>query len=607
MTMRLSAAVGRTLGPGDEVVVTRLDHDANVRPWVIAAERAGATVRWAEPDRDTLALPAAAVEAVLSERTRWVAVTAASNATGTVPELDAIVAAAHAAGARISIDAVAAAPHRALSLAALGADTLACSAYKWYGPHVGILCAAPALLEELQPDKLAPSPEEAPDRFELGTLPFESLAGVTAAAEYLLEVGYDAIRAHEEELMAIAAGGLAGIEGVTLYGDPPDRVPTLMFNVAGRTSAEVAAALAEREVAVWDGNYYAWELERFLGLAPHGAVRAGFVHYNDAEDARRLVEAVRAVAEGPGRAAAAAVAGGDARLSAAVAVVTAGPCRRARATQAGSRTRVARPDRRSWRAARRRPTRTSARSRPRSPGAGTRTQRRTSAHRAARAGRRRREARTGRGAAAGPAPGAAQRRPAGAPRLVRPGAGRARRARVADAGGRQRAVVGVEGRRTGEDAAGVRSRGRPPGRRVPAAARRPTCRPRPSPEQNQFASPADGPVAEPQRDAPVVAAVVARQRVAQLDDRAGLDDDRRRVAARVRGARLPDRVVHEPRAAAREAEHEVARPAGDDVRDDVHRGRVRGQHEAVGPVDQPVAADDPGAGGLMFTRAPSGR
>ena len=182
MTMRLSAAVGRTLGPGDEVVVTRLDHDANVRPWVIAAERAGATVRWAEPDRDTLALPASAIEAVLSERTRWVAVTAASNASGTVPELDAIVAAAHAAGARISIDAVAAAPHRALSLAALGADTLACSAYKWYGPHIGILCAAPALLEELVPDKLAPSPDEAPDRFELGTLPFESLAGVTAAA-----------------------------------------------------------------------------------------------------------------------------------------------------------------------------------------------------------------------------------------------------------------------------------------------------------------------------------------------------------------------------------------------------------------------------------------
>jgi cysteine desulfurase family protein (TIGR01976 family) len=298
MTMRLSAAVGRTLAPGDEVVVTRLDHDANVRPWVIAAERAGATVRWAEPERETLALPAATVEAVLSERTRWVAVTAASNATGTVPELDAIVAAAHAAGARISVDAVAAAPHRPLDLRALGADTLVCSSYKWYGPHVGILCGAPALLAELVPDKLEPAPDEPPDRFELGTLPFESLAGVAAAAEYMLEVGFDAIRAHEEELLAIAATGLAEIDGVTIYGDPPDRVPTLMFNVAGHTSAEVAAALAEREIAVWDGNYYASELERFLGLDPHGAVRAGFVQYNEPDDARRLVTAVREVAGG---------------------------------------------------------------------------------------------------------------------------------------------------------------------------------------------------------------------------------------------------------------------------------------------------------------------
>src|SRR5215216_7417731 len=158
------------------------------------------------------------------------------------------------------------------------------------------------------PDKLNPSPDEAPDRWELGTLPFESLAGVTAAAEYMLDVGYDAIRAHEESLLAIAASRLAAIDGVTVYGEPPDRVPTLMFNVAGRTSTEVAAALAEREVAVWDGNYYAWELERFLGLAPHGAVRAGFVHYNDADDARRLVEAVRQVAEGAARGASAAAA-----------------------------------------------------------------------------------------------------------------------------------------------------------------------------------------------------------------------------------------------------------------------------------------------------------
>jgi cysteine desulfurase family protein (TIGR01976 family) len=299
MTMRLAAAVGRTLQPGDEVVCTRLDHDANVRPWVIAAARAGATVRFAEPEPHTLALPAANVEAVLSDRTRWVAVTAASNAVGTVPELRGIVAAAHAAGARVSVDAVHAAPHRPLDLATLGCDTLACSAYKWFGPHIGILCGAPALLEELSPDKLLPSPDEAPDRWELGTLPFESLAGVTAAAEYVLSLGWDRVRAHEEALLRRGLEGLAAIDGVTLHGNAPDRAPTLMFTVADRTPTEVAAALAEREIAVWDGNYYAWELMELLGL-PEGAVRAGFVHYNDDEDVDRLLGAVAEVAAGAG-------------------------------------------------------------------------------------------------------------------------------------------------------------------------------------------------------------------------------------------------------------------------------------------------------------------
>jgi cysteine desulfurase family protein (TIGR01976 family) len=298
MTMRLAAAVGRTLTRGDEIVCTRIDHDANVRPWVIAAERAGAAVRFAEPEPETLALPAAAVETQLSDRTRWVAVTAASNAMGTVPELDGIIAAAHAAGARVSVDAVHAAPHRPLDLAALDCDTLACSAYKWFGPHIGILCAAPTLLEELSPDKLLPSPDEAPDRWELGTLPFESLAGVTAAAEYVMSLGWERVRTHEEALLRAALDGLAQIDGVTLYGDAPDRAPTLMFTVAGRPSAEVAAALAEREVAVWDGNYYVWELERLLGLAPDGAVRAGFVHYNDEEDVARLLAGVADVAAG---------------------------------------------------------------------------------------------------------------------------------------------------------------------------------------------------------------------------------------------------------------------------------------------------------------------
>ena len=295
LTMRFSATVGRTLRPGDEVVCTRLDHDANVRPWVIAAQRAGATVRFAEPDRDTLALPPSAIAAQLSDRTRWVAVAAASNAVGTTPDIAAIVGLVHEAGARCYVDAVHAAPHRPLHLDKLGVDALACSAYKWFGPHVGILCAPPALLEELAPDKLVPSTDAVPHRWELGTLPFEALAATAAAADYVRGRDWDEVRRHEDALMQRALEGLRAIDGVTLYGDAPERTPTLMFNVDGRTSAETATRLAENRVAVWQGNYYAWELERFLGLAPDGAVRAGFVHYNDADDADRLVAAVAAL------------------------------------------------------------------------------------------------------------------------------------------------------------------------------------------------------------------------------------------------------------------------------------------------------------------------
>ena len=297
LTMAFSAAVGRTLRPGDEIVCTRLDHDANVRPWLIAAERAGARVRFAEPDPDTLELPTSAVEAVLSDRTRWIAVTAASNAVGTVPDLGGIVAAARRTGARVYVDAVHASPHRPHSVAELDVDALACSAYKWFGPHIGVLCARPELLAELTPDKLRPSSDGVPERWELGTLPFEALAGVRAAAEYVVSLSWEEVRVHEDALLETARSGLRAIDGVTLYGDARDRTPTLMFNVAGHDAAAVAAALAEREIAVWDGNYYAWELERHLGLAPHGAVRAGFVHYNDDGDARRLLAAVRELAQ----------------------------------------------------------------------------------------------------------------------------------------------------------------------------------------------------------------------------------------------------------------------------------------------------------------------
>ena len=292
LTMHFAAAVGRTLTAGDEVVCTRLDHDADVRPWVIAAERAGARVVFAEPEPETLELPAAAVEAVLGERTRWIAVTAASNACGTIPDLPGIVAAARRVGARVYVDAVHAVPHRRMDVGALGCDVLACSAYKWFGPHVGILCARPEVLEELAPDKLRPSADEVPDRWELGTLPFESLAGVLAASEYLRSLDWAAVRAHEDALLGAVLAGLATTPGVQIHGAAHDRTATLMFTVEGFTSEQVARHLAECEIAVWDGNYYAWELFRHLGLEPEGAVRAGFVHYNDAADAERLLAAV---------------------------------------------------------------------------------------------------------------------------------------------------------------------------------------------------------------------------------------------------------------------------------------------------------------------------
>ena len=296
LTMAFAGAIGRTLAPGDEIVCTRLDHDANVRPWLIHAERAGATVRFADPDPETLELPANAVEAVLSDRTRWVAVTHASNAVGTIPDLPGIVAAAHAAGARVYVDAVHAAPHRPhrrrgarlRRARVLGLQVVRPARRRAVG-------TARDLLAELTPDKLRPSPDTPPDRWENGTLPLESLAGVAAAADYTRGMDWDAVRAHEDHLLAGALEGLDGLPGVTVHGHARDRTSTLMFTVEGRPSAEVAAALAERKVAVWHGNYYAWELERHLGLAPHGAVRAGFVHYNDERDLERLLDAVEAL------------------------------------------------------------------------------------------------------------------------------------------------------------------------------------------------------------------------------------------------------------------------------------------------------------------------
>jgi len=311
LTFRLANALAARWGPGDEVVVTRLDHDANVRPWVLAAARAGAAVRWADVDLPAAELPAGQFGELICDRTRLVAVTAASNVIGTRPDVAEITAIARAAGALSYVDGVHATPHGPTDVRALGADFYATSAYKWSGPHVGAVVADPALLESLRPDKLVPSPDTVPERFEQGTLPYADLAGVTAAVEHLAGLGdaasgtrrerllatMTAVRDHEEQLAAVLLGGLTAMPHVTTYGRPRRRTATAYFTVAGQTPRQLAEHLAERRINVWDGHNYAWELTGALGIRDRGsAVRAGLVHYNDRSDVDRLLAAVAELA-----------------------------------------------------------------------------------------------------------------------------------------------------------------------------------------------------------------------------------------------------------------------------------------------------------------------
>jgi cysteine desulfurase family protein (TIGR01976 family) len=311
LTYRLAGALAKTWRAGDEVVVSRLDHDANVRPWVQAAERAGATVRWAQVDAATGELPAGQYAQLVTDRTKLVAVTAASNVLGTRPDVPAITATARAAGALSYVDGVHATPHGPVDVRALGADFYATSAYKWSGPHIGAVVADPGLLESVNPDKLAPAPDTVPDRFELGTLPFASLAGVTAAVEHLAGLAapangplrervlasMTAVEQHEQQLFEVLLAGLEGMRHVTLYGKPASRTATAYFNVAGRPPGQVAARLAGQRVNVWHGDNYAWEVTGVLGIRDSGgAVRAGLVHYNDASDVDRLLAAVAELA-----------------------------------------------------------------------------------------------------------------------------------------------------------------------------------------------------------------------------------------------------------------------------------------------------------------------
>jgi cysteine desulfurase family protein (TIGR01976 family) len=293
LNFALTRALARTWTPGDEIVGTRLDHDANITPWQLAADDVGAVLRLAEFDTETGRLDPAAVAALIGPRTRWVAVTGASNALGTMPDLAAIVASAHAAGARVLVDGVHLVPHVAVDLAVLGCDAFLTSPYKWYGPHSGVLWLAPDLRDSLPAYKVRPAPDDAPGRWETGTTSFEAVAGIRAAAAFLLETGMDTIGRHEQDLFARLLDSLLEFDHVTVHGprERTDRTPTVSFTVRGHAPDAVAAHLAGRSVAVWSGNYYAVETMAALGLT-RGAVRAGVSCYTSDRDVDRLLAAV---------------------------------------------------------------------------------------------------------------------------------------------------------------------------------------------------------------------------------------------------------------------------------------------------------------------------
>ena len=318
LTYDFSRHVSRDWAPGDEVVVTRLDHDSNIRPWVQAAERVGAVVRWVDFDPTTGELSADAVAAVLSDRTRLVAVTAASNLIGTRPSIAEIARVVHAAGALLYVDGVHYAAHASVDVAALGADFFACSPYKFLGPHCGVLAAAPALLEGIQPDKLLPSENVVPERFEFGTLPYELMAGTTAAVNFLaglsgldgtaaydtatrrerLDASYMALEEYEDELRGEIETGLAELSGVTVHSRADVRTPTLLVTFEGQDAAEASRYLAAQNILAPAGSFYALEASRHLGLGDEGGLRIGLAPYNTSDEVGRLLSALKSFTHG---------------------------------------------------------------------------------------------------------------------------------------------------------------------------------------------------------------------------------------------------------------------------------------------------------------------
>jgi cysteine desulfurase family protein (TIGR01976 family) len=312
LTFAMSRALARRWVPGDEVVVTRLDHDANVTPWRLAAQDRGVRVRTVEFDPADGTLDLAGFRAALGPRTRLVAVTAASNALGTVTPLADLITAAHEVGALVYVDAVHHSAHRMLSLRASGADLIAASAYKFFGPHIGVLVGRRDVLEGQDPYKLTPAHDHGPERWETGTVAIEALAGVAAAVDYLASLGsggerparlgaaFAAIRDHEAGLATRFLAGLAEMPRVRTFGITaperlPERVATFALAVEGRNPREVAERLGEQGIYVWDGDYYAVGVMERLGRVPDGLVRVGFVHYNTTDEVDRVLAALDAL------------------------------------------------------------------------------------------------------------------------------------------------------------------------------------------------------------------------------------------------------------------------------------------------------------------------
>jgi cysteine desulfurase family protein (TIGR01976 family) len=292
LNFALTRALARELRPGDEILVTKLDHDANVSPWLQLQDDVGVRVQFVDVHDDTT-LDLDDLARRLNERTRVVAFPWASNAVGTVQDVAAIAALAHEAGALAWVDAVHYAPHGPIDVAAVDADVLLCSPYKFFGPHLGLAFGRRELLESWRPYKVRPAPESPVGaRYETGTPAFELLAGFVAAVDYLGSLGWDAVTAHERALGQRFLDGLPA--GCTLHGLPTmdGRVPTFALSVPGRATESVATELGERGFAVWHGDYYAVEIMRRLGLEPEGAVRVGIVHYNTADEVDRLLEAL---------------------------------------------------------------------------------------------------------------------------------------------------------------------------------------------------------------------------------------------------------------------------------------------------------------------------